>query len=102
VGDNLPPEIKKAAEETVARETKKEVTTIVVDESGLSQETMPEKCANIDKEMGLTHEGDLTHTTVPVQTDGGGIIMVHETELPDYPRDGEKLVQMDGPKLEKT
>ncbi len=46
--------------------------------------------------------GDLTHTMVPVQTDGGGEILVHPTELLDYPRDGEKLVQMDGPKSEKA
>ena len=54
--------------------------------------------------------GDLTYQMVPVQTDGGGEILVHETELLDYPRDGdepplditEKLVQMDGPKPEKT
>jgi rubrerythrin len=87
VGNNLPAEIKKAAEETVARETKKEVSTIFVDESGLDQKTMPEKCAEIDKEMGFTHEGDLAHTMVPVQTDGGGTVLVNETDLSDYPKD---------------
>jgi hypothetical protein len=33
--------------------------------------------------------GDRTHESVPMQTDGGGIILVEPTELPNYPRDGE-------------
>ena len=40
-------------------------------------------------ELILT-EGDLTYKMVPVQTDGGGTILVNETETLDYPRDGEK------------
>lgn len=50
VGDALPKEIKEACEASVAAP---KVTTVKVDESGLSQETMPEKCYQIDKEMGL-------------------------------------------------
>lgn len=34
--------------------------------------------------------GDRTDRMVPVQEDGGGTRLVNETELPDYPRDGEK------------
>jgi hypothetical protein len=59
VGENLPKEISEAAEKTVA-----------------------ESNAPI---VG----GDLTHEMVPVQTDGGGEILVHPTELPDSPRDGK-------------
>ncbi len=37
----------------------------------------------------VAHEGDKTYTMHAVQTDGGGVRLVHETELPDYPRDGK-------------
>lgn len=85
VGENLPKEIREAAEATIAEKKAK-------------------------AEADLITGGDLTHTMVPVQTDGGGEILVHETELPDYPRDGdepplditEKMVQEEGPKLEKA
>jgi hypothetical protein len=50
VGENLPKEIKEACEASVATS---KVTKVKIDESGLSQETLPEKCDQIDKEMGL-------------------------------------------------
>jgi hypothetical protein len=33
--------------------------------------------------------GDQTHEMVEILEDGGGTRLVHPTELPDYPRDGE-------------
>ena len=118
VGENLPKEIREACEASVAAS---KVTTIKVDESGLDQVTMAEKVAQIEQEAVLIEPkttccgggcgcGDLTHTMVPVQTDGGDVILVHETDLPDYPRDGdepplditEKLVQEKGPEAEKA
>ena len=78
VGDNLPKEIKEACEATVARETKKAEET----------EWLLKKAALEDDAM-VSVGGDLTHTLVPEQTDGGGTILVSETELPEYPRDGD-------------
>jgi hypothetical protein len=83
VGDGLPKEIKEACEVSVA--------------AGVPDATEP------------VVGGGLTANMVAVQADGGGEILVHETELPDYPRDGdepplditEKLVQEEGPKAEK-
>ena len=37
----------------------------------------------------MAHEGDKTYQMHAVQEDGGGVRLVHETELPDYPRDGK-------------
>ena len=62
-----------------------------------------------DDESFLT-EGDLTYKMVPVQTDGGGTILVNETETLDYPRDGEnpelkftaKAEHFDGGKLDMS
>jgi hypothetical protein len=117
VGDALPKEIKEACEASVAAP---KVTTIMVDESGLDQVTMSEKVAQIEQEVVLIEPkttccggcgcGDLTHKMVLVPTDGGDDILVPETELPDYPRDGdepplditEKLVQKEEPKANKA
>jgi hypothetical protein len=38
--------------------------------------------------------GDRTHELVPIQTDGGGTILVEPTELLDYPRDGDDSFSM--------
>lgn len=37
-----------------------------------------------------TAEGDKTYTMKAMPEDGGGVRLVHETELPDYPMDGGK------------
>lgn len=111
VGDNLPKEIKEACEASVA---------------GLPSEADPnvtdaelQEVANKEVETLLTElqaertgpivGGDTTDQLVPIQLDGGGTVLVHETEAPGYIMDGpdsailpEKLVQMDGPKAEKA
>ena len=61
-GDNLPAEIKKLAEETITRETANKT--------------------EVENQSLVSIDG-----VVPVQTDGGGEILVRETELPDYPKD---------------
>jgi hypothetical protein len=113
VGENLPKEIKEACEASVARvpqgasEFNPEVTDAELQEAANKA---------VEEDLKPIVGGDLTHTLVPVQTDGGGEILVHETELPDYPTDGneprdgdepplditEKLVQEEGPKVEKA
>ena len=107
VGDALPKEIKEACEASVAGvpQGASDVNLNVTDKE-------LQEAANkaVEEDLKPIVGGDLTYQMVPVQTDGGGEILVHETELPDYPRDGdepplditEKLVQMDGPKPEKT
>jgi len=67
VGDNLPKEIKEVCEESVREHAKK----VLEDDA-------------IKPIVG----GDLTHTLVPVQTDGGGEILVNPDQLPDSPKDG--------------
>ena len=42
-----------------------------------------------DMKAGLMRSGDNTYTMKVVETDGGGARLVHETETPDYPRDGK-------------
>lgn len=130
VGENLPKEIKEACEESVKQKEIKdlqmdETKRLVAkwEKTGLLDK-LSDTCNTssmavlIESEskqlvVGAVKEeptccggacgcGDLTHTMVPMQTDGGGEILVHETELPDYPRDGEKLVQEEGPKAEKA
>ena len=61
VGDGLPPELKEACEKSIS-------------ESKLNKST---------EDMSL---GD---GVVAVQSDGGGTLIVPETSLPNYPRDGE-------------
>ena len=90
VGDGLPKEIKEACEESV----KAHPVVVENPEAKVVAEAM--KCC------GGCGCGDLTNNMVVVQTDGGGEILVSETELPDYPRDGEKLVQEEVPKAEKA
>lgn len=43
----------------------------------------------VEKAMDRIY-GDNTYKMTPTQTDGGRMILVNETELPDYPRDGKK------------
>lgn len=107
VGDALPKEIKEACEKSVAG-----VPQGASDVNPNVTDAELQEAANkaVEEDLKPVVGGDLTHTMVPILTDGGGEILVHETELPDYPRDGdepplditEKLVQMDGPKLEKS
>jgi hypothetical protein len=64
VGDGLPPELKAACEKSVLS-------------------------ANIKKSVENMSLGD---GFVAVQSDGGEQLIVPETDLPDYPKDGEKIV----------
>lgn len=90
MGDSLPKEVKEACEESVKAQ-------VLVAENPEAK-IVADAVIRLDDGM------------VVVQSDGGGELIVHETELPDYPRDGdepplditEKLVQMDGSKLEKS
>ncbi|MCX6654467.1 MAG: hypothetical protein NTY03_05015 [Candidatus Bathyarchaeota archaeon] len=91
VGDALPKEIKEACEESVRNQS-----VMVVENP--EAKVVAEAVVHLDDGM------------VVVQSDGGGPLIVHETQLPDYPTDGpnsaidfpEKLVQEEGPKAEKA
>ncbi len=61
VGENLPPEIKTACEKTISEADAKK----------------------------LGEKQPLGDGFVAVQSDGGGQLIVPETDLPDYPRDSE-------------
>src|ERR1039458_6098846 len=86
VGDALPKEIKEACEKSVKNSLNPEDT---IHGKKITRE---EALSGLD----LIVAGDLTPTMVPVQTDGGGKTLVHETELLDYPTDGPNSAE---PKL---
>ena len=104
VGEGLPKEIKEACESSVASSS---LAAADKRADELWKPTSEEKSGAC---CGGTCCGDLTHTMVPALIDGGEEILVRETELPDYPRDGdepplditEKLVQEEGPKANKA
>jgi 3-oxoacyl-ACP reductase-like protein len=109
LGVNLPPEIKKAAEATLKAHAKKVNEEEYQKGIGLSAQALADTIDNdilnkmisegskvvIEKTTGIgtsccghqcgCHSDD---GMVQVQSDGGGIHLVHETELPDYPMDG--------------
>lgn len=70
-GDGLREEIKKDALETIARANAKVIESLT-------------PIGDVD---GIPILGDRTHELVPVQTDGGGDILVEPTSLLDYPKD---------------
>jgi|FAXJ01.1.fsa_nt_gi hypothetical protein len=86
VGDSLPKEIKEACEKSVKNRLNPEDT---IHGKKITRE---EALSGLDLIVG----DDLTPTMVPVQTDGGGKTLVHETELLDYPTDGPNSAE---PKL---
>lgn len=85
VGENLPKEIKEVAEATIA--ASKEMGVCHCGE--LCEAHTEGNSNHAPVAMEPIVGGDLTHEMVPVQTDGGGEILVHPTELLDYPRDGK-------------
>jgi hypothetical protein len=95
-GDNLREDIKLAAQATI--EVSKSPAIIVVDESKL-EKIDPKIFGDTDKPIALSkiilgesHKCDCENhfnDGIPYQSDGGGIVLIHETELPDYPKDGE-------------
>lgn len=91
VGENLPQEIKDVAEETIKRETLVKSLEVASDFNPEVTDAELQTAADdaVKEDLKPIIGGDLTHEMVPVQTDGGGEILVHPTQLPDYPRDGK-------------
>ena len=125
VGDALPKEIKEACEESVKQ---KDITERLMEETkglvakwdktglldgiknDVDKSNMSVLIESESKQIIVDAVNRLGDGMVVVQADGGGELIVPETDLPDYPRDGdepplditEKLVQEKGPEAEKA
>ena len=82
VGENLPPEVQEACEKSIFDDEQLKKSTKLYDESGLAN-------ASPSQETQLSDDMPLGDGYVAVQSDGGDKIIVHETELPNHPVDGE-------------
>ena len=93
VKDNLPTEIKEACEKSVsdAKTSEEEPETCIVcggkEPCSHDFDKMNSELEAIGKRMG-TENVPLGDGFVATQSDGGGPIIVHETEVPGYLRDG--------------
>lgn len=113
MGEAIIPEIRKACEESInsvpTNESFKEQTKALVEKwdktellEGIKDDLNPPKMSVIIESqpkqiiekkccVGPSCGCDKTDELVPYQTDGGGIVLKHPTEMLDYPRDGAKV-----------
>jgi len=93
VGDNLPTEVKDACEKSVS-DAKTKALVEKWEKTGLLDGTGSNKpfdsAVLIESQATqLLDDVPLGDGFVAVQSDGGGQIIVNETEVPGYPRDGQ-------------
>lgn len=103
VGELLPEDFKKIAEETIANETSQKTEAqinaltrgVILDGKLLNANWVPsavkiaiESAKGFQQEIVNEVDIPLEDGFVATQSDGGGTIIVHETEHPNYIRDG--------------